>query len=341
MLNHPAYYIDIEEEDEVIPPTKPSTFEDNVYGKNPFEDDTPGVNKQAYANIKVDTQASRNALKVAAETQEIGLATMTELTLQAEQLDRIQSGVEKIHSNIDQANKILGGSRDNNAKATSPQDRTLQLGKKEQVMEFDVLHKLNKNDMLVPNILRLAEDKFMLCDMENRKAVPGSIWDYSKIEEIVIRARHQHLDIRFGKEKDQRCRLCCSDIQQIVHEFSMKHPTINVIFEPGTRQFVYGKRLAMAPQSRKAVGSGFFRKQANFTATAFKDAPDDIKKQLNQQDQDMDEIEHIVGNITRMAAVMGEEIDRQTEQIDHITNRVDSADARLQQTNKKVQQKLK
>ena len=109
----------------------------------------------------------------------------------------------------------------------------------------------------------------------------------------------------------------------------------------GTRKFVYGKRLAMAPQSRKAIGSGFFRKGANFTETAFKDAPEELKKQLNQQDNDLDELEHIVGNITKIATVMGEEIERQTDQIDHITDRVDLANERLRQTNKKIDQKLK
>lgn len=39
----------------------------------------------------------------------MGTSTLAELTIQAEQIDRIENNVEKIHNNVDKANRLLKG----------------------------------------------------------------------------------------------------------------------------------------------------------------------------------------------------------------------------------------
>jgi len=60
------------------------------------------------------------------------------------------------------------------------------------------------------------------------------LWNYDKLKEVAIRARHLHIDLKFGG--GNRYRMCCADPQMIVNEFSIRSDPQNplkIIFEPG------------------------------------------------------------------------------------------------------------
>eukprot|EP00026_Physarum_polycephalum_P012739 Phypoly_transcript_13068.p1 GENE.Phypoly_transcript_13068~~Phypoly_transcript_13068.p1 ORF type:complete len:299 (+),score=46.60 Phypoly_transcript_13068:71-967(+) len=68
-----------------------------------------GQQQQQQQQVKVDVETSRNALRIAMETRDIGAATMSELSYQAEVIDLIERDVENIHNNLDKANRLVRG----------------------------------------------------------------------------------------------------------------------------------------------------------------------------------------------------------------------------------------
>ena len=213
---------------------------------------------------------------------------------------------------------------------------------------------INKNEIVQPAILRFGEDKFMVVDVDKKVNVnKEQIWSYEKVEEIVMRARHQHMDIKFlSKGSNNRFRLCSSYLQGITNEFVIraKPHIIRVTFEPGVRKFQYDSisfcKVPMTKSRTEVTGAsaGVFHRRSNKVPNAtqklLKDAPDDVKIAVQQQEQDLDDISNIISDITSIAETMGNELDRQTEQLDRITGRVDLANEKVYQTNKRIDRLL-
>jgi hypothetical protein len=57
----------------------------------------------------VDTKTSENALRLAYEARQLGVDTIEELQVQAEQIDRIERNVENIHKNLDKGDRMIRG----------------------------------------------------------------------------------------------------------------------------------------------------------------------------------------------------------------------------------------
>lgn len=73
---------------------------------------------------------------------------------------------------------------------------------------------------------------------------------------------------------------------------------------------------------------------------AFKNASDDVKQGVLQQEEDLNQISGVLGDLHGMASTMGREIDRQTDQLDRITVRVDYANDRVNNTNRRINNML-
>lgn len=58
---------------------------------------------------KVDTQSTKEALRLAQESLQIGSGTLQTLAVQAEQLDRIENTVEMMHAKLDKTDRLLRG----------------------------------------------------------------------------------------------------------------------------------------------------------------------------------------------------------------------------------------
>lgn len=237
--------------------------------------------------------------------------------------------------------------------------------KEKPPVDFEILEKLPNdhcNALLFhyvtvitvePAILRFTEDKLICADKQSGKAKKNCIWSYDKIQSAVIRARHQHMDIkyahdssimtrvRFSDPKLERFRLCSSYLQGIVNELSLRVKSLAVVFETGARQFSYGKPVysQRAPQGSK---NGFFRRgpQKPITETILTNVDDKTKQELLQQEQDLEDLSSVLGDLHMIGTAMGCEIDRQNEQLDHITTRVDEANAKLKATNKRIDKLL-
>eukprot|EP00026_Physarum_polycephalum_P001563 Phypoly_transcript_01565.p1 GENE.Phypoly_transcript_01565~~Phypoly_transcript_01565.p1 ORF type:complete len:546 (-),score=84.07 Phypoly_transcript_01565:1662-3230(-) len=319
--------------------------------------------QQQQQQVKVDVETSRNALRIAMETRDIGAATMSELSYQAEVIDLIERDVENIHNNLDKANRLVRGiesvggtianafsSEKKTGRDVQFVDRTLVSKRIEVPVDIQILLKL-KNDDLVPASLRFTAETFSVVNTQGPKRPEKDIrFQYENIESLWVRARPLHLDVRFKDKKVPRFRLMSSYVQSIVNEFCLrakpKIGEVSVIFEPGTRKFVYGTTRIPLPSDNTATGgerkAAFFRKDAGAPAlpAAFKNASDETKQGILQQEQDLAQISDLLGDMHGMATTIGGELERQSEQLDRITVRVDLADNRLQNTNTRIKNML-
>lgn len=320
-----------------------------------------GYGQQQQSQVKVDTATSRNALRIAMETREIGGATMNELSYQAEVIDLIERDVENIHNNLDKANRLVrgiesvGGSVANafsgdkhSGRDVHFKDRTLVSSRIEMPVDISILWKLS-NDDLVPAIIRFTGDKVSIIQQGPKKTEKDQHYAYESMESLWVRARPLHVDVRFRDKKINRFRFMSSYVQSVVNEFCLrakpKIGEVSVIFEPGTRKFSYGN--ASIPLPSESTGQGerkgnMFRRDNGPAALpgVFKTASDDVKKGVLQQEEDLASISDVLGDLHGMALTMGGEIVRQTEQLDRVTVRVDLANDRLQHTNQRINNML-
>lgn len=179
LWQNPPSYIEIEEE-EVLPfrSTPSNTNGSFVRGgnstsqhdnwtrdnntDNSSNSGSTGGQRQS-VTVKVDTDSSKNALRLVSQARDMGTATLAELTIQAEQIDRIENNVEKIHSELDKSNKLLRGieslpgaisnamSKDTKSFNAEYKDRSLEIKYKEQSVDYDILEKLPNDHCILVN----------------------------------------------------------------------------------------------------------------------------------------------------------------------------------------------
>jgi hypothetical protein len=119
LWNNPPSYISLPAEPKQIPGgaspnpfggSSPNMGGGRAFGggaqqSNPFGDPYQAQEQQ----VRVDTALARTALRTANEAKEMGAATLLELQSQAEQIDRIEGNVERIHSRLNETNTLLRG----------------------------------------------------------------------------------------------------------------------------------------------------------------------------------------------------------------------------------------
>jgi len=310
---------------------------------------------------KVNVEASEQALRDLRDVHTMGTETLQALATQAEQIDRIETGVESIHGGLDKTHKILKGieslpSYIGNALAKKDKGKSFEAvpSKPERIiavptskpssLSIEILCKL-PNDNLVEAILRIEDDSIRCINPVTEKLLsPDYVYYYSEISHIIMRARPEHCDLRFKPiSKKQRFRLMSSYLQVMTNEIKLRAPNseeIEVIFEAGIRPFEYNHiSISIQPVlSRQQVTSGFFRSENQLKLSNIIQTDDEeTKTALQKVDRNLDEISKILGHVGSMAKVTGEELSRQNEQLDRVNRRVDEATDRLDNTNRRIE----
>ncbi|EGC37839.1 hypothetical protein DICPUDRAFT_149475, partial [Dictyostelium purpureum] len=341
----------------------PNSVDSELKEGNLFKGQQQQQQQMNKKSSRVDTESTKMALRLAVETKETGISTLNELSYQAEVIDNIERNVENIHANLDRSDRLLKGiesfggaisnsfnkEKPSNRPEFEPIDRTLQVRPRDEPpAEIDILEKLS-NDSLVPGFIQIHNDRFIVLDANKKQKVDGmSTYTFDLIEYLVIRARPQHMDFRFFGNKHPRFRLASSYIQNIVNEIVLRSngkygKAPKVIFEPGIKEFVYGNpTIRFIPSAGRAnQQSSLFTRASTLGISHFvKDAPEDIKGALLEQDKDLDEISNLLGDISNIARTIGDEADRSSEQLDRITVRVDQANDRLHTNNRRIEKML-
>jgi len=345
----------------------PPSIEEDINRANKNKQQAELQQQQGRVSVKVDTESTKMALRLVNETRETGISTLNELSLQAEIIDNMENNLDNIHSNLDRSDKLLKGieswggaisnSFDKDFKKKGgpvdgkgdPIDRTLQVRKREEpALDIDILEKLS-NDSLVPAYIQLGADKFLILDAnKNAKTDQVSSFSYDSIESLVIRARPQHLDIRFNDNKYPRFRLASSYIQNVVNEIVLRSngkcgKAPKVIFEPGVKNFLYGlPTIRFIPSAgRSQQSSSLFTRSSNMGQShLIKNATGETKAALIEQDNDLDEISRALGDIGDIARTITTEVVRSSDQLDRIETKVDNAQLRLQNNNRRINNML-
>lgn len=213
-------------------------------------------------------------------------------------------------------------------------------------MDIEILCK-NKDDSFTPALLRLFKDNFQCIDPTTGRVLQNDYaWNYDFIDCVVMRARHEHMDIRFHPPRD-RFRCMSSYLQVITNELVLRGPKdkIKVIFEPGVRTFAYkDPRISMQPTvSRATAATGFVRNDARQKTSDLlsSNADPQLRKDLDETDGVIDEISDALSVMHDQALTGREEIIRQTEQLDRVNRKVDQANAGIRSQNRRMEDIMK
>lgn len=209
-------------------------------------------------------------------------------------------------------------------------------------MDIEILCK-NKDDSFTPALLRLFKDSFQCIDPNTGKCLQQDYaWNYDFIDCVVMRARHEHMDIRFHPPRD-RFRLMSSYLQVITNELVLRAPKdkIKVVFEPGVRTFAYkDPRISMQPTvSRSTQTTGFVRNDARQKTSELlsPNADPQLVRDMDETDNCLDEISDALSIMGDQAMTARGEIVRQTEQLDRVNNKVDMANGRIREQNRRME----
>lgn len=303
---------------------------------------------------RVDVDKAREALRLAYATRDVTADTINKLDQQGQQLQRIEGHLDNISLNLDKSDRLINGMESvfsyignkwRKGTAVSPPpvvdygNRALRIEKIEPPLDIEILCK-NTDDSFTPALLRLHTMGFACVDQVTGKPLNAAYtWPYTDLTTLVMRARHEHMDIKFSASSNKtRFRLMSSYIQLIVNELLLRAPkdTVQVVFEPGTRPFEYNnpKLSTIPPTSRSAVKSGFSRPEAAVGARTSSllsaTADEQTRRDLDAVDDMMDEVSRAVGDIGEMAVAMNHELTGQIEHLDRINQKVTDADQRIQ-----------
>lgn len=302
------------------------------------------------AQVRVDVEKAREAVRLAYSTREITGDTINTIEAQGQQLMRMEQHLDNMSANLDKSESLIKGMESvfsyignkwrkggkNPPPVVDYGNRAIKIQKMEPPLDIEILCK-NPDDSFTPALLRLHTMGFACVDATTGKPLnPAYTWPYTDIAQLLLRARHEHLDIKFTLSSNkERFRLMSSYLQLITNELILRCPpnTVQVTFEPGVRHFEYNNPALskIPPTSRTVQSSGFSRPEATqktsalLTTTADQQTRDD----LDEVDKHMDEVYRVVGDIGDMAVAMGQELNAQIEHLDKINQKVESNNDRI------------
>jgi hypothetical protein len=287
----------------------------------------------------------------------MGVATLEELALQAETLDRIERDIENINANLDRGDRYVramesvGGVLKNafskeqkRGPAPSPKDHTITLTRQPKVVDIDILLK-NPDDSMTPCLLQLQEDCFVCINAITKRAERGLSWRYEHVLMVIMRARPLHMDIRF-QEPTPRFRLMSSYLQAITNELVLRTGPnqAKVIFEPSVKRFQFGSfkvsdataigrgRNADANGGGGGGGSGFRPNHIKASDLLSNNASSEVRAAVDQQEEDLHAISNVLDDLGAIANGMSSTLDDQIRQIDRITKKVDDTASHMHNT---------
>jgi len=283
---------------------------------------------------------------------------MKQLQEQAEALDRIEGKLEGINDNLKRADHLMkgieslpyylfGGSTKKEVKEGREKqlkDRTIKVPEgTPPVIEVEVLYK--GKDSLDPCVIVFEVDKFRILNPKNDKPIAsGTVYGYVDIDSILIRSRHEYMDIKFNTKKKEPVRLCSSYIQIITNQLFTRTTKvghdITIEFEPSSaiNRFEYQDEwIYKLPPAKRGTGQGKgLVGAANFSKLSNLVTDEEQKRDLNEVDDTLDKVSSIVGGIIDKGHATNKEIVRQTEQIIKMEGMTDEARGRMNNLNERM-----
>ncbi len=350
LLHNPPSYMMVDTSKDVAPKSPRITVNDGTMA----ELDLGGEQAQAQEQRgKVDKESARRGVAKMNQARDMGLATLEELDRQRELVHGMDQRLENMNADLDHNERHLrgiesiGGALANKATKDKTKRKDLQFESRDQKIELvkkrdaevEVLYKF-ANDKLMPSLLIFKEKVFVCADAANKTKLvdKGAQWEYNEVKMVLLRARHQHLDVWFktgGKER--RIRLMSAHVQWITNELALRvGPELEVQWEPGAKKFDYGSvELASlsVPKGRKDDSNGGWGSVGQKSKTAgiiSKNAPQHVHEDLAEQDAYLDEMSQGLDHLNGIASAIGKEVDDSTAKLKNLNGKVDATTARVQ-----------
>jgi hypothetical protein len=159
----------------------------------------------------VDTSLADNLLSLALDTDLTQNSVMDTVARQGEQIDRIGQTIDTVDGKLQRADHLLRGiesyryymfgrqkKKNGTKRQQALESRTMKLPPNTPPpIEIDILYK-KQDDSLHAAILVLEADHFKCVDPVTDKLMEkNSSYKLANIDQLVLRARHEHLDFRY------------------------------------------------------------------------------------------------------------------------------------------------
>ena len=367
---NPCTYLSLKEEP-VLPPSSASSPGPSAHASAPGLEGSPFGSKDSWEKMggvfddllvqsmpEVDTRSGAIAVQNVLEARRMGYETLQMLKDQAEQVDRMTHTARNIHANLDKSERILRGltsfggglknllSRDrtrHNNPAFHFMEHTIHLREKvPDIIEISILLK-HPDDTLSPAVLSFQPEFFEV--REPGKPLNKLLcWPYSKVEQIVMRARPLHIDVRFSGDLP-RFRMLTAYCQGITNELFLRSVVVGhepeVVFEPNIPEFDYGSyRLSLM-----RVSSADRDPNNPFTAGAtqfvIKGKASDILTGVSQETKDafdlvdsqVDQTIEILDELRFVATAIGTEADDSKKKLEELERLTKTGTERIHRQN--------
>ena len=305
------------------------------------------------APVTVDLESSAAAVRRLQNARQYGMDAMGELAYQGDVLNGIENNIESIHHSLGQANQHISGIDSFSGQLRNKLLFDPTAAYERQEFSRGVVNALEQTGPEVLSVLRKREDTSLVPATLTLLAAEFCVHDgkdardyryrYADVKCAVVRNRALHLDLRFRDGKRER--VVSAYTQQIVNEMALRGEC-EVFFETNAPPFEYGspelrtclnKRAQLARASEGLGGAaGFLRRGTAQTSYDVQTASDRYRADLVRQEQHVDQINDLLGDLHYMTSAIGVTVDAQNDQLARINARTDQAIAGLQTTNRRL-----
>eukprot|EP01102_Stenamoeba_stenopodia_P019664 TRINITY_DN747_c0_g1_i1.p1 TRINITY_DN747_c0_g1~~TRINITY_DN747_c0_g1_i1.p1 ORF type:complete len:340 (-),score=135.14 TRINITY_DN747_c0_g1_i1:185-1087(-) len=288
---------------------------------------------------QVDLQASKQALRLAEETHQIGSNTLTELGRQAEVIDRIEYDTERIHATMDTGDRIIRGMESFGGTFKNAFSKP-KMGQNYVPPAGD--RSLPVPSMPTPNAGQPAPWQGGYGGPQGGygQQQGGYGGGYGQQQGGYGQQQGGYGGGGYGQQQGsygggygqqqggygggygQQQGGGYGGYQQ--QQQQQPSPVQNGAYQPFN-----GNAVAGPPRPPKA------------SDLLSRNASTELKMAVDQQEEDLMQINSILGNLNNMAGTMNQEISRQNQQLDKINGRVVAANERVINSNTRVQKLMK
>jgi hypothetical protein len=305
-------------------------------------------------------------LSAAVDADYLQNQTAETITRQGEQLNRIGTKIDGIENSLDRAHHLLRGvescryyvfgtQKNKNAPAREQalKNKTASAAPgAPPAIELDILFK-KQDDSVLPCIMILDTTTFSCIDPRNGKLMDKNTqWKYDQIEQLIMRARHEHMDVRFkgsGPPKERRLRLMSSYLQVLTNQLWARatkagNASIKIEFEPLVRKFDYKDErvLIVPPSSREtaAGGAGGFVRNTPKVSSMLSDSSAQTQQDMDYVENNLDQVLELTKGMNRRGQEMNDQLGHQNEVLVSHGQRVDNARQRTAQINDRLDHQI-
>lgn len=315
------------------------------------EKEAEGNGQMTQQRAKVDVDTARLILKTVVETDTMQNHAMGMLEEQAQTLDRIEGRLDHISSNLKKADVLMKGIESLpyyifgasakkevlDTREKSLKDRTIRVPEDTPpLIEVEILYK--GKDSLVPALIAFDVDKFKIVDPKTDKLlITGAVYSFTDIDSLLIRSRHEYMDIKLKKKEP--IRLVSAYLQIITNQLHTRCQRVNhklgVVFEAGAVKFDYQDEwLYKIPPPKRGQApnvSGAFVPKTSSLLTNEKQ-----RRDMEEVEGIVDQATELVKGINRKGVETNKELARQIEQIKGMETKTDNLSGSIQNLNTRM-----